>query len=166
VTGSKPTEAAAQSGQPAEAHVGLPAGSLETSTLRALRELIETGSRVAPAVARRADLSRSELRALELLSGEELGPADLARHLEVTSAASSGIVDRLTARGHVVRRPHPTDGRRTAVSITDSGRAEVMGYLAPMFTALHELDAPLDDAERVVVERYLRGATAALRRML
>ena len=35
-----------------------------------------------------------------------------------------------------------------------------------MFTALHELDSALDDDERAVVEAYLRGAVAALRRLL
>ncbi|MBD8869994.1 MarR family transcriptional regulator [Nocardioides sp. MJB4] len=144
----------------------MPAGSLETSTLLALRELIHTGSLVAPAIARRASLSRSELRALELLFDGPLGPVDLARELGVTSAASSGIVDRLVAREHVVRRPHDTDRRRTVVTITDTGRSDVMGHLTPMFLALHELDADLDDEERATVERYLRGAIEALRRLV
>ena len=74
-----------------------------------------------------------------------MGPADLARRLGVTTAASSGIVDRLTSRGHVVRVPHASDGRRTDVTITESGAAEVVGHLTPMFTALHELDSALDD---------------------
>ena len=95
-----------------------------------------------------------------------MGPADLARRLGVTTAASSGIVDRLTSRGHVVRVPHASDGRRTDVTITESGAAEVVGHLTPMFTALHELDSALDDDERAVVEAYLRGAVAALRRLL
>jgi DNA-binding MarR family transcriptional regulator len=95
-----------------------------------------------------------------------MGPAEIARHLGVTTAASSGIVDRLTARGHAVRTPDEADRRRTAVSLTESGAAEVVGHLAPMFTALHELDASLDDDQRVAVDAYLRGAVAALRRLL
>ena len=38
--------------------------------------------------------------------------------------------------------------------------------LAPMFAALAALDAGLGDDERVVVERYLRGATAAMRALM
>lgn len=138
----------------------------QTPTLLALRELIDVSSRVAPAVARRADLSHRELRALELLVASPHGPVELARQLGVTSAASSGIVDRLCARGHAVREPHDNDKRRTQVLITESGREEVLGYLVPMFTSLAELDAQLGDEERAVVERYLRGAIGAMQRLL
>ncbi len=139
---------------------------LATPTLTALRELLNVSAQVGPTIARRAGLSRSELDTLELLAGSSVGPADLARHLGVSTAASSGIVDRLVARGHAERRPHASDGRRTEVLITDSGRAEVMGHLAPMFGALLALDSALDPADAAVVEAYLRGATRALRRVL
>jgi DNA-binding MarR family transcriptional regulator len=86
--------------------------------------------------------------------------------LGVTSAASSGIVDRLEARGHVVREPDEHDGRRTRVVLTHSGREDVLGHLMPMFVALRELDATLDEDERRVVDRFLEGAAAALRRLL
>ena len=92
-----------------------------------------------------------------------MGPVELGRALGVTSAASSGVVDRLVARGHAERRPHAGDGRRTEVVVTESGRREVFAMLAPMFTKLAEIDAPLDDDERALVERYLRGAIAAMR---
>jgi DNA-binding MarR family transcriptional regulator len=72
-------------------------------------------------------------------------------------------VDRLVARGHVERREHQGDKRRTEVVVTESGRREVFALLAPMFTKLAEIDAPLTDEERDVVARYLRGAIEALR---
>lgn len=153
-------------GRSAEDHAGLPSAALQTSTLLALRELLDVAGRVGPTIARRASLSHTELQTLELLFEAPMGPADLARRLGVSTAASSGIVDRLTARGHVVRVPHDSDRRRTDVTITESGAAEIVGHLTPMFMALHELDSALDDQAREVVETYLRGATAALRRLL
>lgn len=143
-----------------------PTGALQSATLQALRDLLNASAKVGPTIARRAGLSTTELDALELLTGSSVGPAALARHLGVSTAASSGIVDRLVTRGHVVRRPHASDGRRTEVLITDSGRAEVLGHLAPMFHALLALDQSLDPAEAAVVAAYLRGATEALRRVL
>ena len=137
-----------------------------SETLLLLRELLEVSAQVAPAVARRAEMSHSELAALELLMEHQVGPADLARHLQVTSAASSGIVDRLERRGHVRREPDALDKRRTRVVVTDSARAEVIGHLMPMFSSLGLLDATLSDDEREVVERFLRGAIEALRRLL
>ncbi len=138
-----------------------PSGSLD-----ALQELVDVAARVPHEVARKAGLSTSELHSLRHLMDTPMGPVELARALGVTSAASSGVVDRLVARGHATRRPHHDDGRRTEVVITESGRVEVFAMLAPMFAGLAQLDSSLSDDERVVVERYLRGATAAMRALL
>lgn len=137
-----------------------------SDTLAALQELVDVAGAVPPAVARRAGLSTSELHSLRHLMEASRSPGELARLLGVTSAASSGVVDRLVAGGHAERRPHGADGRRTEVVITDSGRREVFALLAPMFAALAALDRSLDDAEREVVDRYLQGAIAALRTVL
>jgi DNA-binding MarR family transcriptional regulator len=135
-------------------------------TLLALRDLVAAGSRVNHVVSRRAGLSESELVTLEHLSREQIGPAEVARRLEVSTAAATGIVDRLVARGHVERRPHELDRRRTDLHITDSGRAEIIGHLMPMFRALDRHDAAFTEEEKAVVQRYLRGATAAFERVL
>ena len=91
------------------------------------------------------------------------GPVELSHLLGVTSAASSGVVDRLAARGHVQRRPHPDDGRRTQVEVTETGRQEIDAMLQPLQARLIEVDAAFDDDERAVVRRYLQGVTEALR---
>ena len=137
-----------------------------TGTLSALQELVEVSETVPAVVARQAGLSTSELHSLRHLMRGPVGPVDLAKLLGVTSAASSGVVDRLVNRGHAERRPHPDDGRRTAVVITESGRAEVLARMTPMFESLAALDATLDEHDREVVERYLRGATAAMRNLM
>ncbi|PKH38268.1 DNA-binding transcriptional regulator, MarR family [Nocardioides alpinus] len=135
-------------------------------TLLALRDLVAAGGRVNHVVSRRAGLSETELVTLEHLSREQIGPAEVARRLEVSTAAATGIVDRLVARGHVERRPHDLDRRRTDLHITDSGRGEVVGHLMPMFVALDRHDASFTEEEKVIVERYLRGATQAIERVL
>jgi DNA-binding MarR family transcriptional regulator len=137
-----------------------------TGTLVALRELLTTGARVNHVVARRAGISDTELVTLEHLSREQIGPAEVARRLEVSTAAATGIVDRLVSRGHVERRPHAADRRRTELVLTESGRGEVVGHLLPMFVALDRLDGEFDEEERATVERYLRGAIRAFERVL
>ncbi len=129
-----------------------------TESLETLRTLLEAAARLRHVVARRAGLSEVELAALERLSHGPVGPGALARHLDVTSAAATGIVDRLSRRGHLDRVPDETDRRRTQLHITDSATAEVQRHLAPMFAGLARLDAGLSPDERAVVERYLRGA--------
>ena len=46
-----------------------------------------------------------------------------SQRLQVHPTSVTHAVDRLEAASLVVRRPHPTDGRGTLVSITDAGRA-------------------------------------------
>ena len=137
-----------------------------SGTLVALRELLTTGARVNHVVARRAGISDTELVTLEHLSREQIGPAEVARRLEVSTAAATGIVDRLVSRGHVERRPHTADRRRTELVLTDSGRGEVVGHLLPMFVALDRLDREFGEGERATIERYLRGAIAAFEQVL
>ena len=129
----------------------------QTGSLTALREAIERGGRLRHVIARRAGLSESDLVAMEHLMRAPLGPGELARILDVTTAASTGLVDRLAQRGHVQRHPHALDRRRTQVEVTPSGREEVLAHLLPMFLSLDRLDRSFTADERAVVERYLRG---------
>ena len=133
----------------------------QTGSLRAVREAIVRGGRLRHVLARRAGLSETDLVAMEHLMRGPHGPAELARLLDVTTAASTGLVDRLAQRGHVRRRPHELDRRRTQVEVTASGREEVLAQLLPMFRELDRLDRSFSEEERAVVERYLRGVIEA-----
>jgi DNA-binding MarR family transcriptional regulator len=53
-------------------------------------------------------------------NGPSLG--DLADNLGISKQATSQLVETLVERGYVQRVPHPTDGRRTIVDLTDRGR--------------------------------------------
>jgi len=139
-----------------------PRGRVPSGATLALRDLVEAGALLRHVVSRRAGLSETEMTTLDHLSRAPLGPAEVARLLEVSTAASTGIVDRLVDRGHAERRPHPEDRRRIEVHLTGSGRSEILEHLGPMFTGLARLDAAFDEAELAVVERYLRGAIDAL----
>jgi DNA-binding MarR family transcriptional regulator len=138
----------------------------QTGSLLALRELTVLSRLVAPVVARRAGLGHHEMVAMEHLMEQPLGPSELAHRLGVTSAAASGIIDRLVARGYVERRADERDRRRTQVHVTDLGRRDMLAHLMPMLTSLAELDRSLSDEEREVVTAYLEGANQALRRLL
>ncbi len=143
----------------------VPVGSNPSPT-SALRELVQVAQAMPATIGRRAGLSHNELAVLDLLSDAPRGPSEIARTLSVTSAAASGIVNRLVARGHAQRMPHEGDRRRTDVEFSESGRAEILGHLMPMLVALGEVDARLTDDEREVVTRYLEEATAAIRHVL
>lgn len=133
----------------------------QTESLRLLRQVMTVVEQMRHALSARVDLSISELHALEHLSFAPRGPAEIARLLDVSTAASTGIVDRLEAKGHVERRPHPHDRRRTEVVVTASARREVISQMGPMFIALDRLDASLTETERDAVVRYLTGVIDA-----
>ncbi|TIC82603.1 MarR family transcriptional regulator [Nocardioides sp. GY 10127] len=148
-------------GAPARPATGFVDAWEQTDSLRALRRAVTAAGKVRPAVARRAGLGESELVALERLVAAPAGPAELARLLGVSTAAATGLGDRLEAHGHAERRAHPSDRRRVELHVTDSGREEVLAHLLPMFSVLARLDAGFTDDERAVVARYLDGAREA-----
>src|SRR5690606_817724 len=63
-----------------------------SAALEAIRELTRVSARLHHAVSRRSGLAPTDLSALDLLSRQVMGPADLARALDVTTAAATGIV--------------------------------------------------------------------------
>lgn len=137
----------------------------QTDSLRALREAVAAAGRVRPVVARRSGLTESELVTLERLVSGPVGFGELARLLEVTTAAATGIGDRLERHGHAERRRHASDRRRVELHITPSGREEVLTHLMPMFGALAALDEQFSLEERAIVARYLAGARRAFERV-
>ena len=134
--------------------------------LTALQELLTLSARVRHSVADRLHLYPGDLDAIQHLLAEPLGPVDLSKRLGLTSAAATVAVDRLQARGHVVRESDPHDGRRTRVVVTASGKAEVFAELVPMFQALASAADDLSAEEREVVAGFLARAIDALRTRL
>jgi DNA-binding MarR family transcriptional regulator len=131
--------------------------------MNAVRALVTEAVAVRRTLSRRSGLSETELDALEHLVESPSTPSELARLLDISTAASTGVVDRLERRGHVERRKHPSDRRRLEVHVTDGGRAELLRHLSPMLAALAELDRRMSRDERDAVIRFLDGAQAAFR---
>ena len=73
-------------------------------------------------------LTFARYEALVLLTFSRAGSLPLGkmgRRLQVHPTSVTSIVDRLERSGHVVRRPHPDDGRTVLAEITPEGRAVV-----------------------------------------
>jgi DNA-binding MarR family transcriptional regulator len=131
--------------------------------MNAVRALVTEAVTLRRTLSRRSGLTETELDALEHLVGAPSTPSGLARLLDISTAASTGVVDRLERRGHVERRKHPSDRRRLEIHITDDGRAELLRRLNPVLHALTELDQSMSRSERDAVIRFLDGAQAAFR---
>lgn len=68
-------------------------------------------------------LGTTESQAVSVLALHgQRGQSELARDLQLTSSASTALVDRLERQGVAERTRHPTDRRRIIVRLTDRGR--------------------------------------------
>jgi DNA-binding MarR family transcriptional regulator len=118
--------------------------------------------RLNAAVARRLDL---ELMAITHVNAAgTLGPSELAHRIDVTTGAVTALVDRLTERGHLERRPHPSDRRRLLVHVTPHARDEVMRHVMPLVQDIRALASGFSDEERATIGRYLDGLIAVIER--
>jgi DNA-binding MarR family transcriptional regulator len=85
---------------------------------------------------------------------------EIATALSITVGGVSQAVDRLEQRGHVARRPSPTDRRSSIVELTDTGR-QILATAGPIFD--EELERRLADPLSTTALGQLGSALATLR---
>ncbi len=70
-------------------------------------------------------ISRSDLRAMELVSADgRLTAGQLARSLGVTTGAVTGLIDRMERMGYFRRQDDPRDRRKVHVVLTPKAKAQ------------------------------------------
>ncbi|MEU7456108.1 MarR family winged helix-turn-helix transcriptional regulator [Streptosporangium roseum] len=103
-------------------------------------------------------INSTDLSAIEhLITDGPLTAKDLADRLQVSTAASTHIVDRLERAGHVTRQPHATDRRKVLVLLADTSKARLFELLTPLLDGVGERVGKLSGAEREVIEHFLAG---------
>lgn len=75
---------------------------------------------------------------------ETASPGALARALQVTRGAITGVLHRLTSEGFVTLEPDPRDGRGKKVRVTASGLAIRDAALAGMAPLIADFEARMD----------------------
>ncbi|MDM7890542.1 MarR family winged helix-turn-helix transcriptional regulator [Curtobacterium caseinilyticum] len=98
-------------------------------------------------------------------AGDPLSPAQLARQIGMTSGATSVLVDRLEAAGHVTRHRESADRRRVTLRTTETARSANEAFLAfagrEIAGTLRDTDAHELRAALAFVDRMTTAATAA-----
>ncbi len=112
------------------------------------------------------DLNRSDLRALSAmrtarLEGTTASPGALAAALDLSTPATSALLDRLGRSGHVIRRRAATDGRRVELEITESAIDLAVELFAPLRSRLIPQIESFSERERAVIARFLLAVTEA-----
>jgi DNA-binding MarR family transcriptional regulator len=132
--------------------------------LRAVRDFGDAHDRMNGALKHGMNMNVTDLAALRLLimreeRGAAVTPADISRHLRISTASTTKLLDRLTDAGHVVRVPHPTDRRALVVQLTNHARSEFFRLFGQRLSAMRDAFAGFSDDELRAAARVL-GATA------
>jgi DNA-binding MarR family transcriptional regulator len=90
----------------------------------------------------------------------QLSPGQLLTQTLVTSGTMTNRIDRLAAKGLVVRGPDPNDRRGVLVRLTDSGRELADAALTGLLKNERELLAALPQERLTVLGDLLRELTA------
>jgi DNA-binding MarR family transcriptional regulator len=112
-------------------------------------------------------VNQTDLAAMEHLIQEgPLTPSDLAARLNVSTAASTLVVDRLVALGHVERHRHEHDRRKIVVVPSRASVNRAVDELMPVMLGVASLVNDLSEADRVVVEGFLERVIALYREVV
>lgn len=112
-------------------------------------------------------MNETDLMALRFLlheqrAGRIVRPIDLSRVLDISTASTTTLIDRLERDGHARRELHPTDRRAGVVVPTDSSDEEVQATLGAMHRRMLAYVDSLSDHDRAVVTRFLAGMSSAV----
>jgi MarR family transcriptional regulator, 2-MHQ and catechol-resistance regulon repressor len=112
------------------------------------------------------DMCLSDFAILETLLNRGAQPVNtIGQRIPLTSGAVTTAVDRLEARGLVVRRFDPTDRRARLVSLTPEGRKTIGAMFGRHKAAMDRLGGSLTKGERATLIGLIKklGLTAAER---
>lgn len=128
--------------------------------LRGIRRWREAEQALSFASRAQMRLNDTDMRALRFLvvaknQGTIVTPGSLAEHLNISTASTTKLLDRLAAAGHIVRSPHPTDRRALMITISKGAHEEVRESVGRSHARRFEVAAELTPAEREVVIRFL-----------
>ncbi|MDP5226792.1 MULTISPECIES: MarR family transcriptional regulator [Arthrobacter] len=137
------------------------------SALHLLREfrLAERGTRESL----RSDLkiNNNDLSALRFIreasADGPVGALMLGRHLGITSASTTALVNRMVAAGYLVREPDPRDRRAVVLTATQRAVELLDSSLQRQVGALLTAAGDFDDDELATVERFLTAVIEALK---
>ena len=132
-----------------------------------LRDILDLTGDFERHLGRELTVNPTDLEAMEeLIRDGALSPTELARRLNMSTAAVTTVVDRLTAVGHVSREPNPDDRRGILVVPRPDSVRKAMATLMPMILGMDGVIAGFDAAERDTITAYLRAVADVYRAQL
>ena len=108
--------------------------------------------------ARRMSINATDMQALRLLDLHgPMGPSVLARRLDLRSASTTVLLDRLEAAGYVERTRDSGDRRRVSVRILPEAADVLFDIWAPVVRAMDEVGHRLTQTQQRAVCAFFDG---------
>jgi DNA-binding MarR family transcriptional regulator len=132
-----------------------------------MRAITAQSDRIGRHFARQNDVSGNDFHALLHImvaetTGTPLTPAQLRRHMDVSPAAITYLVDRMIEAGHVRREPDPTDRRKTLLRYEKPGMALARSFFNPLGAELQSALTDLSDRDLAAAHRVFTAMIAAM----
>jgi DNA-binding MarR family transcriptional regulator len=148
-------------------HFWYPDEPLVAELLQSVRRFRRADAEMRRRISSGMDMNLSDMQALQfVIAREEAGgtaqPRELARHLGISTASTTKLLDRLTASGHLVRHQHPSDRRSVLVTSTPHAREEIRERLAHMHRRMAEIARQVPADARPAVRAFLEALSDQL----
>lgn len=112
------------------------------------------------AAGRHLKLGPSEMRCLDWLTEGPITAGELSVAAGLRPAATTALIDRLTAKGFVTRVPSEVDRRQVLIALTEEGTARLAEVYGPLVADGGPLFAHLGVAEIEATARLLESMTS------
>ena len=123
---------------------------------RRLQRLTASHEKFERAVERDLDVDAAGLATMDLLiTRGPATPTELARKVEVSTAAMTLVLNRLERSGHITRESHPTDRRKVVVAASEASTIRAHDSFQPLVRGVATLVDSMDTDERLVVAKFL-----------
>jgi len=137
-----------------------PRDELVLEAMTAVRAFSDAMDRMHSGIRGEMDMNATDLAAMRLMvvreqRGEWVSPHQIASHLSISTASTTKLLDRLTASGHLERRPHPSDRRARVVVLTDAARAEFYRHFGERMGRMRDSMSAFSDDELRAIVRFL-----------
>ena len=141
--------------------------SSENQIIDALRKYREADSAMHARAREASSMSDNEIRIIQFLltaarSHDTVTPTALSRHLGVTSASMTALLDRLERAGAIERVRHPSDRRSLVITATPFAEQTVGAPVVAFQQATRQIAADLTEDEHAAVIGFLGKLTQAV----
>ncbi|WP_427005871.1 MarR family winged helix-turn-helix transcriptional regulator [Pseudarthrobacter sp. H2] len=143
-----------------------PAAAGPPPLIRILQEFTLEANRYVDAAGGRNDMHRTDLNALAVIMrhtarGETVTPGILRNELNLSSPATTALIDRLHGSGHVVREREGPDRRQVQLRMTPKAYRDGSAMFLPLARNMGDAMAGFTPEELATVTRFMNSMIEA-----